>query len=157
MNSASATTTILSPTVLTAWPSHSQRKSRYSNSCANGRIGALPSRRRPSPLHRRERYSKDPALLGLPSAESLSAVERFSGSARLAGWRLHGIGEVMVPRVRVVIAEDDPGMRMILNAILDANETLDVVAATADADAAIEAARAHQPDVCVLDVSMPGG
>jgi EAL domain-containing protein (putative c-di-GMP-specific phosphodiesterase class I)/CheY-like chemotaxis protein len=59
--------------------------------------------------------------------------------------------------VRVLVAEDDEPMRLLLQALLAGDETLELVAAVGDAEAAIEAARVHQPDVCVLDVSMPGG
>src|SRR3954452_24250425 len=59
--------------------------------------------------------------------------------------------------LRVVLAEDDPDMRALLGAIIAGDEALELVAATPDAEAAIEAARAHQPDVCVLDVAMPRG
>jgi EAL domain-containing protein (putative c-di-GMP-specific phosphodiesterase class I)/AmiR/NasT family two-component response regulator len=57
----------------------------------------------------------------------------------------------------VLVAEDDPGMRSVLEALLASDGALELVAAVADAEAAIEAARACRPDVCVLDVSMPGG
>jgi EAL domain-containing protein (putative c-di-GMP-specific phosphodiesterase class I)/ActR/RegA family two-component response regulator len=59
--------------------------------------------------------------------------------------------------LRVIVAEDDPGMRAMLNALLDGDERIDLVASAADADEAIDAAREHQPDVCVVDVGMPGG
>jgi EAL domain-containing protein (putative c-di-GMP-specific phosphodiesterase class I)/DNA-binding NarL/FixJ family response regulator len=59
--------------------------------------------------------------------------------------------------LRVLVAEDDPGMRTALAALLAADAGMVVVAAVADADAAIAAADEAAPDVCVVDVAMPGG
>src|SRR3954453_14446610 len=59
--------------------------------------------------------------------------------------------------VRVLVAEDDPGTRSLLQALVSGEDGLELVAAVADAEAAIQATRVHAPDVCVLDVSMPGG
>jgi DNA-binding NarL/FixJ family response regulator len=58
---------------------------------------------------------------------------------------------------RVLIADDDPVMRMLLSAVIDAAPDLDLVAAAEDATQAVELARAHAPDVVLLDVEMPGG
>src|SRR3954453_16160796 len=59
--------------------------------------------------------------------------------------------------VRVLVAEDDPGTRSLLQALVSGEDGLELVAAVADAEAAIQATRIHEPDVCVLDVSMPRG
>lgn len=48
-------------------------------------------------------------------------------------------------------------MRLALEAILAQDEATEVVAAAATVEDAIEGARLHHPDVCVLDVAMPGG
>ncbi len=48
-------------------------------------------------------------------------------------------------------------MRTALAALMSADAEMTVVAAVADADAAIAAAKALAPDVCVVDVAMPGG
>ena len=61
------------------------------------------------------------------------------------------------PVLRVLVAEDDPGMRRALSALVDADPAMSVVAAVAGADEAIAAAGEHDPDVCVVDVAMPGG
>ena len=60
-------------------------------------------------------------------------------------------------RLRVLIAEDDAGMRSALVALVDSDGAMAVAAAVADADGAIAAAAETAPDVCVVDVSMPGG
>jgi two-component system, NarL family, nitrate/nitrite response regulator NarL len=60
------------------------------------------------------------------------------------------------PAVRVVIADDHPfTMSGVKDALVRAG--LDVVGTAADAPGAIAAALEHEPDVCVLDVHMPGG
>ena len=58
---------------------------------------------------------------------------------------------------RVLIADDDPVMRMLLTAVVNSDPALELVGAAEDATQAIELARAHTPDVVLLDVEMPGG
>jgi DNA-binding NarL/FixJ family response regulator len=58
---------------------------------------------------------------------------------------------------RVLIADDDPVMRMLLSAVINAAPDLELVAAAEDATQAIELATEHTPDVVLLDVEMPGG
>ena len=58
---------------------------------------------------------------------------------------------------RVLIADDDPVMRMLLSAVINAAPDLELVAAAEDATQAIGLARAHAPDIVLLDVEMPGG
>jgi DNA-binding NarL/FixJ family response regulator len=58
---------------------------------------------------------------------------------------------------RVLIADDDPVMRMLLSAVINADPALELVAAAADATQAIALAGEHTPDVVLLDVEMPGG
>lgn len=59
-------------------------------------------------------------------------------------------------RVRVVIADDERLLRAALGVLLKADARIDVVAEAADGAQALEAVRAHQPDVLLLDVQMPG-
>jgi EAL domain-containing protein (putative c-di-GMP-specific phosphodiesterase class I)/CheY-like chemotaxis protein len=59
--------------------------------------------------------------------------------------------------IRVLIAEDDAAVRGALSDIIRTESTLELAAAVADGDEAIEAAAREQPDVAVLDVRMPGG
>ncbi|MFI8203303.1 response regulator [Streptomyces sp. NPDC085937] len=66
-------------------------------------------------------------------------------------------GEAPPPApLRVVVADDNPVVRAGLTALLDGREDLTVVAEAADGKEAYEAARAHRPDVVLLDVRMPG-
>jgi DNA-binding NarL/FixJ family response regulator len=57
--------------------------------------------------------------------------------------------------VRVVLADDHPIWRSGVRADLGAN--FHVVAEAGTADEAIDAVRAHQPDLLVCDLNMPGG
>jgi DNA-binding NarL/FixJ family response regulator len=58
---------------------------------------------------------------------------------------------------RVLIADDDPVMRMLLSAIINSDSALALVGAAEVATQAIELAQSHTPDVVLLDVEMPGG
>lgn len=58
--------------------------------------------------------------------------------------------------IRVVVAEDHPAVRSGLVALLRSAPDITVVAEAADGLAALEAARAHRPDVVLTDVRMPG-
>lgn len=57
--------------------------------------------------------------------------------------------------VRVVIVEDHPVFRGGLVDILGDEADLEVVAAVADGDAGTQAARAHGPDVVLMDLNLP--
>jgi DNA-binding NarL/FixJ family response regulator len=59
--------------------------------------------------------------------------------------------------IRVLIADDDRSVREALEELLMATPGMEVVAAVADADTAIEAAQRLRPDVALLDAKMPGG
>ncbi len=63
----------------------------------------------------------------------------------------------MNPPLRVLIADDEPVMRMLLGAIVGSDPGLELVAEAVDADEAIALAAQHHPDVALLDVEMPGG
>lgn len=58
--------------------------------------------------------------------------------------------------LRVVIADDHAPTRAGVREALEA-DACEVVAEAADAWGAVAAARAHRPQVCLLDVHMPGG
>ncbi|MFF1274478.1 response regulator [Streptomyces marokkonensis] len=58
--------------------------------------------------------------------------------------------------LRVVVADDNPVVRAGLTALLTGRADITVVAEAADGREAYEAARAHRPDVVLLDVRMPG-
>ncbi|HXH88405.1 MAG TPA: response regulator transcription factor [Gaiellaceae bacterium] len=57
--------------------------------------------------------------------------------------------------VRVLIADDHRLFAEALEAILDGERELDVVGRAADGREAIELARSLEPDVVLLDISMP--
>ncbi|MFF4615275.1 response regulator transcription factor [Nonomuraea jabiensis] len=58
--------------------------------------------------------------------------------------------------IRVLLAEDLHLIRGALASLLRLEPDIEVVAEAADGDAVLPAALAHQPDVAVLDVQMPG-
>lgn len=58
--------------------------------------------------------------------------------------------------VTVVLADDHPILRDMLAARLNGEPDFRVVAAVADAEQALAAARAHAPRLVVLDIDMPG-
>ncbi|MGN6609728.1 MAG: response regulator [Jatrophihabitans sp.] len=59
--------------------------------------------------------------------------------------------------IRVVVADDDPGVRSALRAVLDEDSRFHVVGeAGSGAEVGVVAAL-EQPDVVLLDVRMPGG
>ncbi|MFC1433658.1 response regulator [Streptacidiphilus sp. N1-3] len=60
-------------------------------------------------------------------------------------------------RIRVLLADDEHLIRGALAALLSYEDDLLVVAEAATGPEAIAMARAHRPDVAVLDLQMPGG
>jgi two-component system chemotaxis response regulator CheY len=61
------------------------------------------------------------------------------------------------PSVRLLIADDDEAIRLTLSSLATRHPALELIGAAADAEEAIELARQHNPDVVLLDVSMPAG
>jgi DNA-binding NarL/FixJ family response regulator len=58
---------------------------------------------------------------------------------------------------RVLIADDHAPTREDVRRVLDRDERFEVCAVAADAAEAVQAALRERPDVCLLDLSMPGG
>lgn len=58
---------------------------------------------------------------------------------------------------RVLIADDHALTRADVRQVLDADERFEICADTADAPGAVQAAVRERPDLCLLDVRMPGG
>jgi two-component system response regulator DesR len=58
--------------------------------------------------------------------------------------------------IRVLLAEDQTLVRGALRTLLDLEEDIEVVAEVGRGDEVLAAARAHQPDVALLDIEMPG-
>ncbi|MGK5441284.1 response regulator transcription factor [Micromonospora sp. URMC 105] len=57
--------------------------------------------------------------------------------------------------IRVLLADDEELIRQALAALLGLEDDLDVVAQAGDGRSALDAARAHRPDVAVVDLEMP--
>ncbi len=57
---------------------------------------------------------------------------------------------------RVLVADDHPAMRMGVGGVLE-DGGFHVCAEASDAESAIELALRERPDICVLDIDMPGG
>jgi diguanylate cyclase (GGDEF)-like protein len=66
-------------------------------------------------------------------------------------------GEAADAGIRILIADDDPVVRLTLCAIVEREDGLDLVGQAENADEAIEMAARRRPDVVLLDVNMPGG
>ena len=58
--------------------------------------------------------------------------------------------------IRLLLADDQALVRGALAALLDLEPDLEVVAEVGRGDEVVAAARAHRPDVALLDVEMPG-
>ncbi|HET6812082.1 MAG TPA: response regulator [Acidimicrobiales bacterium] len=63
--------------------------------------------------------------------------------------------EVVEPRLRVLIADDDRDIRMLMRMILSDDERLTIVGEAEDGADAVEQARKLQPGGVVLDLNMP--
>jgi two-component system LytT family response regulator len=59
-------------------------------------------------------------------------------------------------RIRILLVDDERIGRSRLRRMLERDPGLEVVAECADGTAAIEAVREHRPDLCFLDINMPG-
>jgi DNA-binding NarL/FixJ family response regulator len=57
--------------------------------------------------------------------------------------------------IRVLVADDQQLVRAGLTMILDAQPGIEVVAEADNGQSAVELARRHRPDVCLLDIRMP--
>jgi len=60
-------------------------------------------------------------------------------------------------KLRIMLVDDDEVVRMGLRAFIAAEEDLEVVAEASNGKQAIELARAHSPNVVLMDVRMPEG
>ena len=61
------------------------------------------------------------------------------------------------PPRRVLIADDHAPTRAEVRRVLDGDERFEICAVAQDAAEAVQAALRERPDVCLLDLSMPGG
>ena len=67
-----------------------------------------------------------------------------------------GLGTGSGVAVRVVIADDQPMIRMGLRMILDHEPDIETIGEAGDGAAALELARRTRPDVVLMDIRMPG-
>ena len=58
--------------------------------------------------------------------------------------------------IRIVLADDQPLVRVGLRALAEAEGDLDIVGEAADGEDAVSLARSLRPDVVVMDIRMPG-
>ncbi|MGO1515351.1 MAG: response regulator, partial [Agrococcus casei] len=58
--------------------------------------------------------------------------------------------------IRLVLADDQAMIRGALGALLDLEDDLQVVGEAADGAAAIDTVAELRPDVCLVDIQMPG-
>ncbi len=58
--------------------------------------------------------------------------------------------------LRILLADDQALLRATFRILIDSTDDMQVVAEAADGAQAIEAVRAHRPDVVVMDIRMPG-
>src|SRR5215471_7717037 len=62
----------------------------------------------------------------------------------------------MNTKVRVILADDHPIVRLGIKTELEKMEGVELVAEAGDGSEAVELAKKHQPDVVFMDISMPG-
>jgi two-component system NarL family response regulator len=60
------------------------------------------------------------------------------------------------PRIRILLADDHPVVRLGLRTMLEAEPDLEVVGEAVDGAGAVAAFAEHRPDVTLLDLRMPG-
>ena len=58
--------------------------------------------------------------------------------------------------IRVLLADDQALLRETFRILVDSNADMEVVGEAADGREAVELARAHRPDVILMDIRMPG-
>ncbi|RED66267.1 response regulator transcription factor [Cohnella lupini] len=58
--------------------------------------------------------------------------------------------------IRIVIAEDQRMLLGALGSLLDLEEDMIVVGKASDGEKAIDLVRLHKPDICIMDIEMPG-
>lgn len=63
----------------------------------------------------------------------------------------------MTDSITVLICDDDARIRAALEAVIDSQPDLALAAVADDSAQAIALARAHRPDLAIVDVRMPGG
>jgi diguanylate cyclase (GGDEF)-like protein/PAS domain S-box-containing protein len=101
--------------------------------------------------------------LGCEQAQGYFWCPAVPGDEAVAWIRAEAVRhpQPLAPRVedaatRVLVVEDEDGIRALLTELLDGEERFTVVGAARDGREAIALARHHQPDIVLLDLAMPG-
>jgi CheY-like chemotaxis protein len=90
-----------------------------------------------------------------PARRAPAGARKSRGRARQTGRQLRrGIGQI-TPTWDVVVADDWPDIRLLITTLLRRSERFNVVSEAANGAEAVDSARARQPDVLLLDLSMP--
>lgn len=100
----------------------------------------------------RKRFHESPYVSGCDAYVRHFAYVRAGRLLHRPG-RQHGGDRV----IRVLLADDEHLIRGALAALLALEDDLEVVAEAATGTEALAMARAHEPDVALLDLQMPGG
>ena len=97
------------------------------------------------------------ASRGQRSARAARARRRGRRHRR-AGWhhRRHDDAGAAVSVIRVLLADDQALVRGAMAALLTLEPDIDVVAEVGRGDEVVDAVRRTRPDVCLLDIEMPG-
>jgi DNA-binding NarL/FixJ family response regulator len=67
----------------------------------------------------------------------------------------HEAGNIDEAAIRVVLADDHPGVRASIRGLLEKAEGIQVVGEAGTGFEALHQVRIHQPDVLLLDIEMP--
>ena len=104
------------------------------------------------------RVSHGFGLLGMTERVQLLGGTLHAGPSPKGGWAVTAeLADGGTPMtVRVLVADDQDLVRTGLSMILAAQPDLEVVGQAADGHAAVEMARRLRPDVCLVDIRMPG-
>ncbi len=82
-------------------------------------------------------------------------IEQAGGSGYRSGAREEGGPSLQ--SIRVLIADDEPELRVALSELLEHEDGLELVGSAGDAEEAIVLATARRPHVALVDVKMPSG
>jgi DNA-binding NarL/FixJ family response regulator len=61
-----------------------------------------------------------------------------------------------MPKVRILVVDDHDAVRRSICSLLSDDPSLDVICETANGEDAVQKAREHEPDLVLLDISLPG-